>query len=99
MIVLFYDRKNKCQVKSTELMPINLIKTFAGVDSEGYPRGTPVKTITKKYGEDCLFVSEEVMSTYGYKSVGCPDHCNWDNHCNVQDLVFLGLETEDVKAK
>ena len=89
---VFYDRKNHCEVRASQLMAINLVESYAAVDDEGFGPGTAVKTLTEKYGEDCLVIATRKVSAYGYKSPKCPDYCNWDFHCNLQDLIFLRLE-------
>ena len=35
MKAIFYDRKNKREVSNDQLMPINLVEEYAGVDSDG----------------------------------------------------------------
>lgn len=92
LVSVFYDRKNKCEVKHTDLIQIKLISYYAGLDNEGFAVGTPTKTLTDKYGDDLMFVAEEQISEFGYKSNNCPDYMNWDNHCNYADLVFLRFE-------
>lgn len=92
MNAIFYDRKNKCEVSANDLLTIKLVESYAGVDDEGFSVGTPIHTVTKKYGHDCLFVGERIVSEFGYKSKNCPSYCNWDFHCNYSDLVFLRFE-------
>lgn len=91
MDVLFYDRKNDCNVKASQLMEINLVECYGAIDDEGFGAGTPVKTLTEKYGEECHVIGQRVVSKLGYKSEKCPAFCNWDNHLNPSDLVFLKL--------
>lgn len=92
LVPVFYDRKNNCEVRSIDIRSIDLVKYRAGIDNEGYSQGTPIKTLTDKYGEETHFIVEEVVSEFGYKSSTCLDSHNWDNHCNYSDLVFLRFE-------
>lgn len=92
MKAIFYDRKNKCEVSSDQLMEISLWETYAAVDNEGFAPGTPVKTLTDEYGEGCLSISTRRIGELGYKSDNCPSYKNWDYWCNTSDLVFLRLE-------
>ena len=94
MIVLFYDRKNKRQVRSDQLMSINLCESYAAVSDEGFGPGTPVKTLTDKYGDECLVIATRILATIGYKSENCPKYCNWDLWTTINDLIFLNFEEE-----
>lgn len=83
MDVLFYDRKNDKQVKASELMPINFIEVGLVVDSEEYRDGE------WQQDKHPAYLKERKVGTLGYKSENCPSHCNWDMHCNQEDLIFL----------
>lgn len=92
MRAVFYDRKNRQEVGSDQLMSIKLMESYAAVDDEGFSQGTPVKTLTEKYGEDCLSIATRQIATLGYKSEKCPSYCNWDLWLNESDLVFLRMD-------
>jgi hypothetical protein len=93
MIAVFYDRKNKCEVRSDQLMSINLMSlmsSYAGINCEGEKDGTPVSKLMDKE----LYKVTEVIGDVGYKSPKCADFHNWDFWCKLGDLVFLRLEDE-----
>lgn len=73
MNVLFYDQKNHCEVKSSDLMRINLTRN---------------KLVMDEYNRKIVNLPETI-GTIGYKSKNCPTSHNWDNWCNDSDLIFL----------
>ena len=87
MKAVFYDRKNKRQVTSEELMSTNLVEVYTVCDSEEFSSG-------KWHGQDIhpLHYKERQIANLGYKSEKCPSHCNWDLYCRDEDLVFLRME-------
>jgi hypothetical protein len=87
MCVLFYDRKNKRQVSSHELMPTKVVKVYMTADSDEYSSGPWLGQ--EKHP---LYYTEEVLGTLAYKSGDCPDQ-NWNMFCSVKDLVFLDIKS------
>jgi len=87
MKALFYDRKNKRNVSSDELLPINFVEVYMVSDSEEYSSGI-------WQGQDMhpLYYKERQIANLGYKSENCPKHSNWDFYCKDEDLVFLRME-------
>jgi hypothetical protein len=93
MRVLFYDRKNQQEVWNDQLMDaVSFVEYYVAVDDEGMPRGTPIKTLTDKYGPECTVIGERRVADFIYKSEWCPKHQNWDKWCNLSDLVVLRLQ-------
>jgi hypothetical protein len=93
--ILFYDKKNKMNVTSDQLMSTKVVEDYAGICNEGYPTGTSVKELTDKYGDDCLVIREKLIGTLGYKSDKCPEYCNWDMFLMPSDLVYLDVVEEE----
>lgn len=87
MIALFYDRKNKCQVRSDELHLIKLVREVWCGNSQEPEEKYP--------GTDHL--QKDILGSIGYKSPKCPSYCNWDFWCNISDLVFIDLTEESEK--
>jgi hypothetical protein len=88
MIAVFYDRKNKCEVHSDQLMSINLMSSYAAIDCEGEADGTPVSRLINPE----LYKTTDCIADIGYKSPNCSASSNWDFWCKLGDLVFLRLE-------
>jgi hypothetical protein len=87
MKAIFYDRKNKRQVSSDELMSINFVEVYMVSDSDELSSG-------KWMGDDIhpLYYKERQIANLGYKSEECKSYCNWDLSCRDEDLVFLRME-------
>jgi len=87
MEVIFYDRKNKQEVKASQLMSINLIEVSLTIDSEEYNDG-------KWLGAEKhpAYLRENKIGTIGYKSKDCDKHRNWDMWLLESDLVFLRVD-------
>ena len=77
MKAIFYDRKNKCEVSSDQLMEIKLVETYMLLDEN------------IQFPKDKLIGSLGYKSNPEEKS---QKHINWDKWTNIQDLVFLRLE-------
>ena len=92
MKVIFYDRKNRQEVSNEQLMNINLVRSFAAIDDEGYTPGTLVSKLVEMYGDEVMVVATEKIGSLGYKSKDCAPRCRWDLWCNESDLVFLRVE-------
>ena len=92
MKAVFYDRKNRQEVSNEQLMSINFVRSFAAVDDEGFPPGTPIQTLVDKYGPETVVIATEQIGSLGYKSKNSSPHCNWDLWCNESDLIFLRME-------
>lgn len=88
MHVLFYDRKNKRTVSSRQLMPTKIVSVYMTADSEEYRSG-----VWQGQEKHPLHYSEEIIGTFGYKSAECPKWQNFDNFCNIEDLVILDIES------
>lgn len=87
MKAVFYDRKNKCEVSSDQLMSINLIEEYLVTDCDDSPApGQPFSP------EHTSYVKERRLGELGYKSKKCPKHSNWDFWTNTNELIFLRLE-------
>jgi len=87
MDAVFYDRKNKLEVTSSELMEINFVEVGLFIDSEEFRTGEwqgPAK--------HPAYLKEKKLGTLGYKSKDCPKNCNWDMSMMESDLVFLRLD-------
>jgi len=83
MDVVFYDRKNKCEVRSSQMIDTGKVVRFiVGCDSpqEG------------KLSFDNMNHLEDNIADVVYKTAKCPSYCNWDNFTQLKDLVFLKLE-------
>lgn len=80
MKAIFYDKKNKREVSSDELMPTNVVRTIVGADDQFFR------------DEDSRFPIEEVIGNLCYKTEECPSYQNWDKFLMETDLVFLRLE-------
>lgn len=88
MKAIFYDRRNKQEVSSDKLMPINLIEEYVTVDGDGCPDHTPYNP--KKF--DSL-VTRKTLGELGYLDGRKQDHISyWNIWTNLNDLVFLRLE-------
>jgi len=81
MIAVFYDRKHGCEVRSDELMSINLGTNL--ISKDPYEPEEPSGYHWHQMGE------------IGYKSRKCKKDRNWDRALMVHDLVFLRLEDTD----
>lgn len=102
MDVVFYDRKNRREVRLSQLVRINLQSEYLSGDSQDHPRSfddlKPDDVIDPKTGEavgHCpgrLWFSPVIAGDVGYKSEKCPSYQNWDLYCLESDLVFLRLE-------
>lgn len=78
LIAVFYDRKNKREVKNTELCFINAVVDVARVSDED------PKHIRSSH--------ELQIGELGYKSKDGNLNSNWDLYCMYSDLIFLGFE-------
>ncbi len=87
MEAIFYDRKNRRQVSSSELMSINFVEVYMVADSEEFKDGP-----WQGNDKHPLYYHEKQIANLGYKSESCPKHCNWDLSCRDEDLVFLRME-------
>ena len=85
MIAVFYDRKNKREVSSEQLVSINCVREIVVGDSDGYA----CRKI--KPGQQ-LYLEKDLVAELGYKSEDCPDYANWNLYTTTKDLVFLRLE-------
>ena len=87
MKAVFYDRKNKREVTSEQLMSANLIEEYLVVDSDGCAPGT-------KYTPDTFdtYLAERKLGELAYKSEKCSSPYNWDLWTSTSELVFLRLE-------
>lgn len=92
MEAIFYDRRNKYEVKASELLLCNVIEAKVKAVAEEYPSGTPINTITSKYGDDMIYIFNEPAFDFIYKSKNCPEYLSFDKMCNYADLIFLRLE-------
>jgi len=90
MDTIFYDRKNNREVKSSELMQINLVETRLVIDSEEYTRGEWLGQVKHP-----AYLKEKQIGSIGYKSEKCPKYSNWDLTLHTSDLVFLRLVEEE----
>jgi hypothetical protein len=88
MKAIFYDRKNKREVSSEELMSANLKEEYAVVDGNGLPEHTHLNATI---GLDS-YLRQRVIGELGYKSKECESYKNWDLWTMLNDLVFLRLE-------
>lgn len=83
MDVIFYDRRNKREVKASQLFPINFIQKIVVADTD-----------ERKWVSDLdeLSVIEKKLGEIGYKSDNCESYQNWDMWLMESELVFLRLE-------
>lgn len=93
MDVLFYDRKNKRQVKLSELVWSNCQDTRLSIDSEEYNSGEWQQNKHKAY------LRQVQTSELGYKTDSCPDYMNYDIDLMQSDLVFLEIIDDPVKNR
>lgn len=83
MNVIFWDRKHKREVKSSQLMSTNVVQHYVTCgDADDAPRPALEE----------LYNTSQVVGEIGYKSEVCPDNCNWDLYLMEADLVFIRLE-------
>lgn len=87
MKAIFYDRKNKREVSSDQLMGTKLVEEYVVVDGDGYPNNT--RFDPNNYES---FIKERTIGELGYKSEKCDKIYNWDLWTNTNELVFLRLE-------
>lgn len=85
MIAVFYDRRNKRNVTSQELMSIQLVRHM--VTSNSDDRKQP------KLKE--LYNIPISVGNLGYKSENCRKGQNWDLYTNLDELVFLYLKDDE----
>jgi hypothetical protein len=87
MIAIFYDRKNKREVSSGQLMEAKLMEEILTVDGNG------CKDFAIYHPDRYeAFITERMVGELAYKSPNCPKHKNWDVWTNTVDLVFLRME-------
>ncbi len=79
--VVFYDKKNRGEVNSEDLMPINFVRQSVVVEDE-----RDVETGGPFYSEDI------VMGNIGYKADKADKYRNFDRYCMESDLVFIRFE-------
>lgn len=90
MVVVFYDRKNKREVRSDQLFKAPVHHDVLSVDVDQADEvARPLKSF--QYGSEIL-VTSEILWNLGYKSADCPSYLNYDMNLNESDLVFLRLE-------
>lgn len=89
MVAVFYDKKNKTEVRSDQLMPIKFVETTLVVDAEEIESGRWAGN--KKQP---AYLTTKTLATIGYKSKDCPKACNWNKYLNESDLVFLRLDAK-----
>lgn len=94
MKVIFYDKRNRQEISSDQLIKINLRETKLSIDNQGYQDGTPLQTLMDNFGKDSIKIYSDQIGSIGYKSKICPGHMNWDRWLNESDLIFLRLESE-----
>lgn len=81
--VVFWDRKNKREVRSSQLMFTNVVQHYVTCcDADDAPRPALEE----------LSNTQQVIGEIGYKSESCPSYCNWDLYSMEVDLVFIRLE-------
>lgn len=85
MIAVFYDRRNRRNVTSQELVPIELVRDMVTSDSDDrkQPKLKELYNVAISVGE------------LGYKSENCPKIQNWDLYTNLDELVFLCLKDDE----
>lgn len=86
MKAIFYDRLNKREVSSDQLMPTKLIEEQVVADTEGE---APCKL---KLGHHEVYVKKVVVAELCYKTDDCPKYMNFDMDTTLSELVFLRLE-------
>lgn len=87
MKAIFYDRKNKREVSSDQLMSTRVVEEYVVVDGEGCRNGTPFDP--NKFDS---FITERTIGELCYQSDKCDKPYNWDLWTNTGELVFLRLE-------
>ena len=87
MEVVFYDRKNKREVKASQLMDINYVEVTLVIDSEEFKDG-PWQGPDKHPA----YLKEKQIGSIGYRSEVCHTRSNWDLSLHDTDLIFLRLE-------
>lgn len=83
MIVVFYDTKNNCEVKSNQLVFINYVCDCLFGDQDD-----PSTSLNE------LGYHRFQLGDIGWKSKDCPSYKNWDMWTLRSNLVFLRLEEE-----
>lgn len=102
MIALFYDRKNRCIVRSDELVETKVIAEVIQGDSQETDLLVDPLSELMKFEIDGVKGSETVfpgllswhtimLGEIGYKSKDCPSYMNFDRYCMQSDLVFLEM--------
>jgi hypothetical protein len=89
VIAVFYDRKNKQEIRSDKLMHTKLVTHSLRIDCEERTRGE-----WQGRKKERAYLHEEIISDLCYKTPACPKHMNWDRDLTINDLVFLRLEEE-----
>ena len=87
MKAIFYDRKNKREVSSDQLIATKLVEEYLTVDGDGCSKNT--RFDPSKFES---FIKERTIGELGYKSEKCDKIYNWDLWTNTSELVFLRLE-------
>lgn len=94
MDILFYDRKNKCNVLASQLVRTKIVRDYLAGDSQETPKSFEDfmpkgkgNMQTDPYGR--MYWVQEITSELGYKSEKCPSYQNYDKHLMQSDLVFL----------
>ena len=99
MDVLFYDRKNKRNVKLSQLVRTRLIADLIQGDpqEEDMLKGDLSDLMEREIIDGREFPGilswhPQVLGEVAYKTEDCPDYMNFDKYCLISDLVFLDLE-------
>ena len=104
MDALFWDRKNRRQVKLSELQPTKCVADLLQADPQDPPRSWDDTEPQDAIGLDAdgrEVVEKGVLPgritfwtlewRLAYKSEKCPHYMNFDLHCNPEDLVLLDI--------
>jgi hypothetical protein len=80
LTIVFYDRKNNCEVTNKQLCLIKFV--------------THLVSGNKYDNEEEKGWHELQLGEFGYKSSKCPIYKNWDMFTNYTDLIFYDLKNQ-----
>lgn len=101
MDVLFYDRKNKRQVRASELERARVIADLIQGDRQEQDmlKGDLAALLETEHVQGSqlpglLSWHQAVIGNVAYRTPDCQSYANWNKYCLESDLVFLGLVEE-----
>jgi hypothetical protein len=89
---VFYDRRHKREVRSSQLCVTRLVVPLVAADPHDPPTKFEFDKPESEYDIPLMWSHDLVIGDLGYRSPDCPNFKNWDMDTSINDLVFLRFE-------